>query len=90
MKSLFKTDDGISSKDEDDFDDEMKWYESEPEMDALSDSNNETYGSDPENLNADGSVSQEVRGKVGYLWRTKPKIARRTLTPNIVSSTPCT
>ena len=46
MKSLFKTDDGISSEDKDDFDDELSWYESEHEMDALSDLNSKTDGCD--------------------------------------------
>ena len=37
MKSLFETDDGISSEDEDDFDDELSWYQSEPKMNVFSD-----------------------------------------------------
>ena len=86
MKTLFETEDGISS--EDDFDDELSWYESEPEMDALSDSNSETDGSHTESEDEDDSVSQEVRGKDGYLWRTEPKNARRTPRRNIVTSTP--
>ena len=28
MNTLFETEDGISSEDEDDFDDELSWYES--------------------------------------------------------------
>ena len=35
MKILLETEDWISSEDENDFDDELSWYESEPEMDAL-------------------------------------------------------
>ena len=42
MKVLFEIDDKVSSEDEDDFDDELSWYESEPKMDALSDLNSET------------------------------------------------
>ena len=88
MKVLFDIDDKVSSEDEDDFDDELSWYESEPEMDALSDLNSETDGSDTESENEDCSVFQEVRGKDGYLWRTEPKNARRTPRRNIVTSTP--
>ena len=43
MNTLFETEDGISSEDE-----ELSWYESEPEMEALSDSNSEIDGSDTE------------------------------------------
>ena len=67
MKTLFETEERISSEDEDDFDDELSWYESEPEMDALSDSNSETDGSHTKSEDKDDSVSQEVRGKDGYL-----------------------
>ena len=88
MKTLFETEDGISSEDENDFDDELSWYESEPEMDALSDSNSETDESHTESEDKDDSVSQKVRGKDGYLWRTEPKNARRTPRRNIVTSTP--
>ena len=48
MKVLFEIDDKVSSEDEDDFDDELNLYESDPEMDALSDLNSETDGSDTE------------------------------------------
>ena len=88
MNTLFETEDGISSEDEDDFDDELSWYESEPEMEALSDSNSEIDGSDTEYEDEDDSVGQEVRGKDGYLWKTEPKNARRTPRRNIVRSTP--
>ena len=88
MKVLFEIDDKVSSEDEDDFDDELSWYESEPEMDALSDLNSETDGSDTESKDEDCSVCQEVRGKYGYLWRTEPKNAGRTPRRNIVTSTP--
>ena len=88
MKVLFEIDDKVSSEDEDDFDDELSWYESEPKMDALSDLNSETDGSDTESEDEDCSVCQEVRGKDGYLWRTEPKNARRTPRRNIVTSTP--
>ena len=57
MKTLFKTEDGISSEDEDDFDDELSWYESEAEMDALSDSNSETDGSQTESEDENDSLS---------------------------------
>ena len=87
-KTLFNAEDGISSEDEDDFDDELSWCESELEMDALSDSNSETDGSHTESEDEDNSVSQEVRGKDGYLWRTESKNARRTPRRNIVISTP--
>ena len=60
MKVLFEIDDKVSSEDEDDFDDELSWYESEPEMDALSDLNSETDGSDTESEDKDCSVCQEV------------------------------
>ena len=56
-------------------------------MDALSDLNSETDGSDTESEDEDCSVCQEVRGKDGYLWRTEPKNARRTPRRNIVTST---
>ena len=59
-KSFIEIDDKVSSKDEDDFDDELSWYESEPEMDALSDLNSKTDGSDTESENEDCSVCQEV------------------------------
>ena len=72
MKTLFETEDGISSEDEDDFDDELSWYESEPEMDTLPDSNSETDEIRTESEDEDDSVSQEVRGKDGYLYRTEP------------------
>ena len=88
MNTLFETEDGISSEDEDDFDDELSWYESEPEMEALSDSNSEIDGSDTEYVDEDDSVGQEVRGKDGYLWKTEPKNARRTPRRDIVRSTP--
>ena len=87
MKNLFETDDGISSKDKDCIEDELRWYESEPEIDSLSDSNSKTNGSDTESEDEDGSVSQEVQGKDGYLWRTEPKTARRTPGGNIVTGT---
>ena len=58
IKSLFETDDGISSENE------LSWYESEPEIDVLSDSNRETDGSDTKSEDSDGSVSQEVQGKI--------------------------
>ena len=86
-KTLFETEDGISSEDEDDFDDQLSWYESEPEMDTLSDSNSETDVSHIESEDEDDSVSQEVRGKDGYLWRLEPKNARRISRRNIVTST---
>ena len=60
MENLSETDDGISSKDEDCIKDELSWYASEPEIDALSDSNSETDGSDTESKDEDGSVSQEA------------------------------
>ena len=60
MKVLFEIDDKVSSEDEDDFDDELSWYDSEPEMDALSDLNSETDGSDTESEDEDCSVCQEV------------------------------
>ena len=60
MNTLFETEDGISSEDEDDFDDELSWYESEPKMEALSDSNSEIDGSDTEYEDEDDSVGQEV------------------------------
>ena len=63
MKVLFEIDDKVSSEDEDDFDDELSWYESEPEMNALSDFNSETDGSDTESEDEDCSVCQEVPGK---------------------------
>jgi len=88
MNILYETEDGISSEDEDDFDDELSWYESEPEMEALSDSNSEVDGSDTESEDEDDSVGQEVRGKDGYLWKTKPKNAKRTPMRNIVACTP--
>ena len=88
MNTLFETEDGISSEDEDDFDDELSWYESEPEMEALSDSNSKIDGSDTEYEDEDDSVGQEVRRKDGYLWKTEPKNARRTPRQNIVRSTP--
>ena len=44
----------------------------------MSDSNSETDGSDTESEDEDDSVSQEVQGKDGYLWRTEPKTARRS------------
>ena len=88
MKVLFEIDDKVSSKDEADFDDELSWYESEPEMDALSDLNSETDGSNTESEDKDCSVCQEVQGKDGYPWRTEPKNARRTSWRNIVTSTP--
>ena len=88
MKVLFEIDDKVSSEDEDDFDDELSWYESKLEMDALSDLNSETDGSDTESEDKDCSVCQEVQGKDGYLWRTEPKNARRTPRQNIVTSTP--
>ena len=88
IKVLFEIDDKVSSEGEDDFDDELSWYESEPEMDALSDLNSETDGSDTESEDKYCSVYQEVRGKDGYLWRTGPKNARRTPRRNIVTSTP--
>ena len=88
MENLFETDDGISSEDEDYIEDELSWYESEPEIDALSDSNSETDGSDTESEDEDGFVSQEVQKKDGYLWRTEPKTARRTLKRNIATGTP--
>ena len=56
-------------------------------MDALSDLNSETNGSDTESEDKDCSVCQEVRGKNGYLWRTEPKNAR-TPRRNIVTSIP--
>ena len=71
MNTLFETEDEISSED-------LSWYESEPEMEALSDSNSEIDGSDTEYKDEDDSVGQEVRGKDGYLWKTEPKNARRT------------
>ena len=86
MKTLFETEDAISSEDENDFDDELSWYESELEMDALSDSNSKTEGSHTESEDKDDSVSQEVGGKDGYLWRTKPTNARRTPRRNIVTT----
>ena len=88
MKSLFKADDGISSEDEDDFDDELSWYESDPEMDALSDLNSETDECDTESEDADDSVSHLVRGKDGCLWKTEPKNVRRTPCRNVITSTP--
>ena len=66
MENLFETDDEISNEDEDCIEDELIWYESEPEIDALSDSNSKTDGSDTESEDEDGSVSQEVQGKDGY------------------------
>ena len=88
MNSLFKTDDWISSEDEDDFEDELSWYESDAEMDALSDLNSETDGCDSESEDADDSVSHLVRGNDGYMWRTERKNAGRTPRMNIVTSTP--
>ena len=88
IKSLFKTGVGISSEDKDDFVDEINRYESEPKMDALSDSNSETDGSDTESEDGDGSLSKEIRGKDGYLQSTEPKNARRTPRQNIVTSKP--
>ena len=41
MENLFETDDGVSIEDEDCIEDELSWYEREPEIDALSDSNSE-------------------------------------------------
>ena len=87
MKVLFEIDDKVCSKDGDAFDHELSWYESEPEMDALSDLNSETDGSDTESEDEDCSVCQEVQGKDRYLWRTEPKNARRTPRRNIVTST---
>ena len=88
MKVLFEIDDKVIGEDEDDFDDELSWYESEPEMDALSNLNSETDGSDTESEDENCSVCQEVRGKDGYLWKTEPKNAIRTPRRNIVTSTP--
>ena len=67
MKKLYETDHGISSKDKDDIEDELSWYESEPELNALLYTNMETDGSDTEADDEDVSVSQEVRGKDSYL-----------------------
>ena len=62
MKVLFEMDDKVRSEDEDDddFDDELSWYESGPEIIALSDLNSETDGSDTESEDEDCSVCQEV------------------------------
>ena len=84
MENLFETDDGISSEDEGCIKDELSWYESDPKIDALSDSNSETDGSDTKSEDEDGSVSKEVQVKDGYLWRTEPKTARKT--PGEISS----
>ena len=88
MGKLSETDHGISSEDEDDIEDELSWYESEPKLDASSYTNSETDRSDTEPEDEDISVSQEVRGKDGYFWKMKPKTARRTPRQNIVTGAP--
>ena len=62
MGNISEIDHGISSEDEDDFENKMSWYESEPELDALSDTNSETNGIDTESEDENLSVSQEIRG----------------------------
>ena len=84
MENLFETDDEISSEDKNCIENELSWYESEIEIDALSDSKSKTDGSDTESENGDGSVSQKIQAK----WSTKPKTARKTPRQNIVTSTP--
>ena len=82
MENYFETDHGISSKDD------MSWYESEPEFDALSDTNSETDGNDTKSKDENVSVSQEIREKDGYLWKMEPKTAKRTPKRNIVTGAP--
>ena len=76
MEKLSETDHGSSSEDKDDIEDELRWYESETKLDALSYINSKTDGSDTEP--EDVSVSQEVCVKDGYLWKMELKTARRT------------
>ena len=64
MENLFETDDGISSEDEDCIKDELSWYESEPEIDALSNSNSETDGSDTESEDKDVLLVKKFKEKM--------------------------
>ena len=88
MEKLFETDHGISSKNENDIEDKVSWYESEPELDAFSYTNNKTDASKTEPEDEDAFVSQEVRGRDRYLWKMEPKSARRTPRRTIVTSAP--
>ena len=65
MENLFETDDGISSEDEDCIEDELSWYESEPEIDALLDSNSKTDGSDTESKTKMVLLVKKFKEKMG-------------------------
>ena len=65
MENLFETDNEISSEDEDCIENELSWYESELEIDALSDSSRKTDGCDTESENEDGFVNQKIQAKLG-------------------------
>ena len=67
MEKSFETDNGVSSEEEDNIEDILSCYESEPKLDASSYTNSKADGSDTKPKTKNVSISQEVQEKDGYL-----------------------
>ena len=77
LETLEESKEENESEEVDDIEDELSWCESEPELDALSDSDSEIDVSDSQSK-GENDLVEEVLGRSGYLWQTTPKNARRT------------
>ena len=87
LETLDESEEENKSEEVDDIENDLSWYESEPELDAQSVYYSEINVSDSES-EGENDVVEEVLGTDGYLWQTTPKNARRTQRRNIVTGIP--
>ena len=87
METLEEPEEENEIEEVDDIEDELSWCESEPELDALPDSDNEADVSDSESV-AEKDPAEEVLGRDGLLRQTTTKNTRRTPRQNIITGIP--
>ena len=75
------------SEEVNDIENVLSWCESEPKLDALSDSASEIDVSDSES-EEENDPTEEVFSGDGYLWKTTPQNAKITPRRNIVTGIP--
>jgi hypothetical protein len=66
----------IDSEFEDDIEDSLRWDESDPESNEMSDSYSEISASELDSKEKQGGDSREILGKYGYVWSQKQKAVR--------------
>ena len=87
MKKLSETDHGISNEGEDDIENKLSWYESEPELNASSYTNIKTDGSDTQPEDKVFLLVKKLEERTD-IYGNGTKTARRTPRQNIITGTP--